>query len=435
MELSLMNMIVDENKVVTAVTLSRRLHIMTDEATKAMVEFYDKHKTGGDIWATFIVYGSREKFGVPVRSSVLCRDEDVEKVKAQFKTVHSVKLFSLQTVKIEDLNSLLVGDRLEDQKFFRSDAERSLIRSKLVRHFAEELCEKLQSGNSDVLIAMRHLLGDAQNQKSPAKVASSHSPKKGSLQPQKLDNLFKKACERQKTPKSTPKKEARKSPWSSEKAESLSQSTDESVESTDIPLHNKIRRSRNSQKEVKVEDDDSPVEAASKQTSTSKKNLSSKFSSTFSKTKKLNKDIFDDEDSSPEKSNEVKEKSPDRAPEKPNNANKRKLSPAPSKKLKEAFQPPHDCEDSQESAASSDGDHIPAKKKKMVKTVETYQDEDGFLVTKEVVNMVETDEPEEPHSKPLRPANNNKVSQAAHHKKKSAAAAGTQKISAFFTKK
>ncbi|KAK6759962.1 hypothetical protein RB195_021489 [Necator americanus] len=413
MELSLMNMIVDENKVVTAVTLSRRLHIMTDEATKAMVEFYDKHKTGGDIWATFIVYGSREKFGVPVRSSVLCRDEDVEKVKAQFKTVHSVKLFSLQTVKIEDLNSLLVGDRLEDQKFFRSDAERSLIRSKLVRHFAEELCEKLQSGNSDVLIAMRHLLGDAQNQKSPAKVASSHSPKKGSLQPQKLDNLFKKACERQKTPKSTPKKEARKSPWSSEKAESLSQSTDESVESTDIPLHNKRIRKR----------------------STSKKNLSSKFSSTFSKTKKLNKDIFDDEDSSPEKSNEVKEKSPDRAPEKPNNANKRKLSPAPSKKLKEAFQPPHDCEDSQESAASSDGDHIPAKKKKMVKTVETYQDEDGFLVTKEVVNMVETDEPEEPHSKPLRPANNNKVSQAAHHKKKSAAAAGTQKISAFFTKK
>ncbi|ETN79270.1 hypothetical protein NECAME_02696 [Necator americanus] len=191
----------------------------------------------------------------------------------------------------------------------------------------------------------------------------------------------------------------------------------------------------NAQKEVKVEDDDSPVEAASKQTTTSKKNLSSKFSSTFSKTKKLNKDIFDDEDSSPEKSNEVKEKSPDRAPEKPSNANKRKRSPAPSKKLKEAFQPPHDCEDSQESAASSDADHIPAKKKKMVKTVETYQDEDGFLVTKEVVNMVETDEPEEPHSKPLRPANNNKVSQAAHHKKKSAAAAGSQKISAFFTKK
>ncbi|EPB78675.1 phosphatidylinositol 3- and 4-kinase [Ancylostoma ceylanicum] len=218
MEGMLMNMIVDEHRVVTAVTISRKLDIMADEANRAMAEFYEKYKGQNDIWASFVVTGSCEKFGVSVLSTVVCREEDLERVKTQFKTVESVKLFSLQTVKIEDLNSLLAGDRLEDHKFFRTDADRTVMRSRLVQQCSEELSEMLQSGNSDVLLAMKHLLVSPSGMKSPPRHNSGPSPKKNEpQQQQKMDNLFKKACQRQKTPKNTPVKEARKSPWSNKK--------------------------------------------------------------------------------------------------------------------------------------------------------------------------------------------------------------------------
>ncbi|RCN27929.1 hypothetical protein ANCCAN_26334, partial [Ancylostoma caninum] len=344
-------------------------------------------------------------------------------------SVVSISIFT----SFKDLNSLLAGDRLEDHKFFRTDADRTVMRSKLVQQCSEELSAMLQSSNSDVLLAMKHLLVSPSGTKSPPKHNSGLSPKKNEpKQQQKMDTLFKKACERQKTPKNTPTKEARKSPWSNKKdADDSNGATGDSADSLDgAPSRN----TRSSQEKMEIDQDDSPVKAT-KQAKAVKRDLSNKFSTSAPKPKKLNKDIFDDEDSSPEKSKEVKEESPDRDAEKL--AAKRKRSPScpPFTGPGKASEPAHDSEECQESTVSSTTElEVPAKKRKMFKTIETYKDEDGFLVTKEVLRMEETEEPAESHSKPLRPANNNKASHPPQPKKKSAST-GTQKISAFFAKK
>ncbi|EYB96300.1 hypothetical protein Y032_0151g2802 [Ancylostoma ceylanicum] len=190
---------------------------------------------------------------------------------------------------------------------------------------------------------------------------------------------------------------------------------------------------------MEIDQDDSPVKVT-KQAKAVKRDLSNKFSSASApKAKKLNKDIFDGEDSSPEKLKEVKEESPD--PDAEKIAAKRKRSPScpPLKTGEEAGEPSQGHEECQEGTVSSTTEEgVPTKKRKMYKTIETYKDEDGFLVTKEVLRMEETVEPTQTHSKPLRPANNNNNNNKAPHPpqpKKKSASTGTQKISAFFTKK
>ncbi|CAJ0610491.1 unnamed protein product [Cylicocyclus nassatus] len=364
MDRTLMNMIVDEGLVVTAVTLSRKKNITTSEANRAMTDFYKDHRDS-NIWATYIVSGFCEKFGLPVRSSIVCREEDLENIKKQFLSVSSVTLFSLQAVKVEELPSILARDRLEDLKFFRTDAERTVILSKVVQHCAEELSVKLQSDRSDVVVAMKHMFDDE---------------------------------------KSSPAKDEVKNPHKQQvAARELKKANPEDGKEH----HNDLI----TQKKVKIDPEDVPT----KRILNGKKNISNKTTVVSPpRTRKLNKEIFDDGDSSPEKSCEVPESSA--------------AKPAQESDIKvEASTEGH-------KKLASDPDQEPPRKKKLIKTVETYKDEDGFLVTKEVTHMVESDEPEEEHSKPLRPANTIKATQA-HHPRKKPAAAGTQKISAFFTKK
>ncbi|KAL6724637.1 hypothetical protein Aduo_019508 [Ancylostoma duodenale] len=184
---------------------------------------------------------------------------------------------------------------------------------------------------------------------------------------------------------------------------------------------------------MEVDQDDSPVKTT-KQAKAVKRDLSNKFSTSAPKAKKLNKDIFDDEDSSPEKSKEVKEESPGRDAEKLAATRKRRSPSCPPLKGPTA-EPSHETEDCQDTASSASDQGVPVKKRKMFKDIETYKDEDGFLVTKEVLRMVETEEPVESHSKPLRPANNNNKAPHPPAPKKKSASTGTQKISAFFSKK
>ncbi|KAJ1348839.1 hypothetical protein KIN20_004232 [Parelaphostrongylus tenuis] len=96
MERVLMNMIFDENKIVTAVTLSRSQDIPIEEAFSAMKQFYEKHRNSNGLWATFNVTGSATICGVCANSTVLCRDCDLDRIKDSFSEVFAVELFSLQ---------------------------------------------------------------------------------------------------------------------------------------------------------------------------------------------------------------------------------------------------------------------------------------------------------------------------------------------------
>ncbi|CAJ0609447.1 unnamed protein product [Cylicocyclus nassatus] len=154
MDKTLMSMILDERLVVTAVTLSRKEKITTSEAYRAMTEFYKKHTNHGGIWATVIVSGYREKFGVSVRSTIVCREEQLETVKKQFLNVDSVELFSLQAVPLKDISSILARDRLEDLKSFHIDTKENAPNP--VKYCAEDF-EVLRSDQHEVFNAMKRM--------------------------------------------------------------------------------------------------------------------------------------------------------------------------------------------------------------------------------------------------------------------------------------
>ncbi|VDK66574.1 unnamed protein product [Cylicostephanus goldi] len=140
-----------------------------------------------------------------------------------------------------------------------------MILSKVVQRYAEELSEKLQNDGGDVFVAMRHVFDDGES--SPAKVdVKIPSPKK---------------------PIAAVDKEARKN----------TKPVDSGKEH-----HDEL----SAQKKMKID----PEDVTTERRPNGKRHIPNETSAASPpRTKKLNKDIFDDGDSSPEKSRGIPEPS------------------------------------------------------------------------------------------------------------------------------
>lgn len=353
-----MDLVFNENKIVTAVTLSRHQDIPIDEAYSSMKKFHEMHNDLDGLWATFNVTGSTTVYGVRANSTVLYRDTDLDKIRDAFNEIYTVELFSLQTVKIEDLRSLMTVVRLQDETFLRVNTNRAPVYSREVSLMARDLRDGIKVAKSDILLSMKSILFKHDN---------SH-----------LSNI--------------------KLVDGEEKAH---------MEVTNVAVNDRFLESN----DIFSANQSQISSAHSQQSLPNMDNLPQSSSSS--------------EDSlSPKPCHDVTSKSdPEEVSIQPESEGKER--PSDDKEMVSCKR-----------KKVTNCDEVPVKKKQAERFVETYRDEDGFLVTKEVIRIVETIESaSERESRSLRSVNLNKDTHPASKKKNSSHVSITPKISSFFPKK
>ncbi|KJH40066.1 hypothetical protein DICVIV_14019 [Dictyocaulus viviparus] len=353
-----------------------------------MKEFYDKHKGASGLWAAFVVRGSVNKFGVRSNATVLYRDTDLEEIKDAFDEVFAVELFSLQVIEATDLRMLLVVAQSQEHKSF-GKVNRGPVYSRELAQMAEDLRCKVQKADSDVLLAMRNFLGENE-----AVQLNEKQVKK-----EEINTDGNKAI----TVKKNTVSKKRKSGDSNVLASNDSNFNTNCVKKEGIRFHDKSQTTC-------VSNNCPPLSfGTSKPCATNESflNLS-------------NNDIFDDEVDDHNGSGEPSQLHHESPIEKSDeNVATEAISKSKPKEKLDSLVP--ECSGAEDVASNTEQvisvkkevknfEEVPVKKKKTERLVETYKDEDGFLVTKEVVKVVESDESSNTYrSKPLCSSQLNKV--------------------------
>ncbi|CAI4224033.1 unnamed protein product [Auanema sp. JU1783] len=409
-------MLFDDQRIVTALTLSRHSGSLVEDAKESITSFYESNKGKNGLWAIYSITGDMERQGIVCKSTVLAKESELEEKKSNFQKITASEVFSLQVRDVEDVYSVFLADMMEDKDFFRSDNDRAPIKTKKIEYFRQIM----ETNHKDQLelIAKTIELSKTAGVKPVVTKKSTIVDKKPDIK-----KMFEKACTKEKTPRNSPKKEVRESPFSSPEESTSSDST---------------QKKRN--RKIIIDDEDSlspPAKEPKQEPETTPKKEEKPIVRSEKKESKnlLKEDIFDANASSPEKEAEPEQMEVDspvkKSKKKSNSENKKP------KKSSQIINEDNDEKPEEPVVRRSPRKHFQGgaveKKKKMIKSYETFMDDEGFLVTKEVVREQSVEPEEAAVAKPLSPK---KINQTTLTKPKTTKTANQQsKISSFFTKK
>ncbi|KAF8381457.1 hypothetical protein PRIPAC_70599 [Pristionchus pacificus] len=416
----------------------------------ARVEEQQRRKRG--LNAVYMLTGERKDRDDSHRDAIiLVRETDLERTKNGFERVDECTLFSLQCMHIEELHTLLSADIVDNEEYLDGDQDRiGIAFTEHPVHFTDEdiakEVKKKAINSFDVIKASaagRKDIGQFkrdQEEKQRKKEEAEHN---------RLEMLFQKACDRPKTPKSSPKK-VPASPFSSGKK----REEKEDEETSNSPV---VQRKR--QRKIMLDNEsDGEEECASPKESEVKKRKEEKKEEKKRETRGDKKkdeekkkkratiesddDLFDTADDSPVKK-DIKEEEMDVDEE------EEKPSRKKGKKEEKRGEKTRTLEESGGLRRSprKQAETPSGPSKRFVQKDVTFVDKDGMMGTRrEMVEVEITEEErarekreEEAKRKPLEAAKKGNVPGPAKNTSAKGAAkkpvAGQSKISAFFTKK
>ncbi|GMT31443.1 hypothetical protein PFISCL1PPCAC_22740, partial [Pristionchus fissidentatus] len=307
-------MLYNESKFVTALTLARHTDTDSRLAMGVMRDFYAKvdeeQRRKHGLYGVYVLTGERADRDASHRdATILVREADLERTKTTFSRLDECTLFSLQCQPIEELHSLLRSDALDNDEFIDSDHKRLGI---VFTDLKLDAMERCMAGNPrppntfDIMTAnaagKRDVFAFKREQEEKKK-------KKEEAEAKKMEQLFQKACDRQKTPKNSPKK-VPASPFSSGKKKEVKQQEDEEMdEASNSPILNRKRQRKImlDDEEPVVEKEKNKGEKSPKETAPKKRKEDEKKEKKKEEPKKKrvviesDDDLFDAGDSSPEK--------------------------------------------------------------------------------------------------------------------------------------
>ncbi|CAJ0581747.1 unnamed protein product, partial [Mesorhabditis spiculigera] len=417
--------LVDEAQPCSIVRLSRRANCPVTQASRCLAEFYSvkKNKLNG-LEAVHLIKGFAEREGIAAEVIKLVRASDLRDELGFLTTALDQGIYALSIGRIEDLPTLLRSDHLDTPKYLFLDPKLSCVDGE---DLASEFRSKMSATNAadrESAMAAREAFVLEQEK---AVAASMRKKDRG---PPTIQKMFAKA--RMASPQKA-RPPARTSP-----AKPPSVKSDEDVESEEEPETPPPPKKRGAKRVIVSDSEDSYDQAPT----------TSKTKTPVKKTAEPSSydDIFDANDSSPEKSAPA---SPEiRTPPK---KRQKKPEASGSKKGQAKLDGNAKKMPSQDSSSPDRMDTTMVqergskKKTVLVHGQETVMDEDGYLVTRPAMVEKEVDEESEAaeeakkkETRTLKPAGNVPTSgkpAAAAAANKASKPAGQRGIASFFQKK
>lgn len=412
----------DSEKILTVTYLSRHADISVHEARDELEGFYTANKERANLYAVYLISGEMQKVGEMSQTGnsdgkfcrfQLVKEGELEDVKRGYSVVDSCEIFCLYTRPNMTLFELYNVDHMEDNEFVGTDPERSWIhcplaqikRAEMLEQHAESAknLEKMAKVKSTQSQGGRH--HETLNEKGSGQLPEGFINQK-KKEVSSVNSFFSKAAASRKrsfSPEKEIDRKACKSPAGDNKQEFYEGETSRHPHS----------QKRRSQRIFIDGEEDGEREKETAKMSAKKKSVNGKESLTqknatslhdakadeidkadqkeLTKTRLSQEDLFSDGASSPE---------PERMPmDDPEEGYKEKQSASfVSAAKKKCRSPPRSVmADSKAkpklAETESADDNKPPTRKEHV--TETYLDEDGFMVTKQVLKDVIVNSPAE----------------------------------------
>lgn len=429
----------DSEVIVTVNYLSRHAGIPIQDARDELERFYSKNKDKAALYAVYLITGEMKKprmegsertsaqESMKYRRVQLVRDSNLVKVKNKYEKVDTCEIFCLHTHPIKSLYSLYNVDHLDDDEFLETDPDRSwiscpaaeLLRSEMLKDHAESAKRLEESTKKQSPQASRS-----------SEPCCSKSTAQRSKDKSDISALLAKAAARPKVV--TPEKKTMENSVSTTKSdEARNVHTNEESSS----VGSKKRRGR----PILIDDEESGENL-----------VESREHKEYEKNKFIplsQKDLFSDGMSSPEPEEKIeieKVEDEERPPKKGSKKMKDKKSSSPPVK-KARTSPVRSLSTSVTTERVEEIAETSKKPSRKEYVTETYVDEDGFMVTKQVQKDVEVEgmtekaennkEKAMPPQKPLTPVKSQNTRKATDKKLPKKPMQGQSKISSFFAKK
>lgn len=386
--------LLDSHQLVTITYLSRHAEIPIPDAKDELRSFYNRNRKLTELHAVYVVSGELrrgeenrpKKNGMQncpekYRRTQLVREEELEALKKKFEVVDTCEIYCLHTKPIESLLLLYNVDRLEDEEYAMTDPERSWLSCPA----AEVKRSAMFTAHPDSAKLFEKTV-KAQQRKGGRKARSARTPSPGKKKGD--DEKYANACAHTRL---TPQKSSPKSPFQQKKEAKQKQSP--SVAETTTQEENKKQRGRRivldetidktkQSKQRKPSKSDTPCPVAEKENSQKSNESEMPLKETVKKAALGQDDVFSDGASSAEEPMDINEDVAESEKEAPPPAKKHRLSNEV--KTSKVRQEKLAREQSQQSKKATKKEYV----------TETFVDEDGFMVTKEVLKEVEV-QPEE----------------------------------------
>ncbi|GMR30144.1 hypothetical protein PMAYCL1PPCAC_00339, partial [Pristionchus mayeri] len=213
---TLEELLFNQKRVVTALTLARYADTKSKQAMSVMNEFFSRPdkpfmKKEKGLYGVYLLSGERkDRDELHRNASILVRENDLDATKETFSRIDECTLFSLQCIELEDLCHIFRADEEDNFSFLASDHERfGIVFTDLQPGKTDEewaaIARKKMPNSFDVMKA--YAAGKGQDVYAYKREEEEKKKKKEAAEHQRLESLIQKAVEeRQKTPKASPSK-------------------------------------------------------------------------------------------------------------------------------------------------------------------------------------------------------------------------------------
>ncbi|KHN74841.1 DNA polymerase delta subunit 3 [Toxocara canis] len=436
----------DSEQIVTIGYLSRHADISIDDAREELQSFYEENKGKTDLHAVYLISGElnaeRSKGDQPQDKPTKChrlqliREKNLDSIKRNYRCISTCEIFCLHSRPIKSLYLLYSVDRLDDEEFTRTDQERSWISCPAAHvkraEMLEEHCE-----NAKQLEEIAKKAEHAPRSVSGSQPSTSKSIVQKSAEKNDISALFAKAAAKQK--QATPKKMSHKSPLNTpSSAETMAEGGNAESAISQKRRGRRILVDNEDEEEAKRNLEETKEEPRKLKVQESKKTKveSSGKANTKQSLVLSQDDLFSDGGSSPERM-DIGE-----------NEEEEDAVTTPPKKLRRSPRKLTNSDSVKESKCTAKQTDSSAKDKKPTRkeyVTETFIDDDGFMVTKQVLKDVDIESTEGQNAeqsktqKPLLPIGMDNIVSTDKPSERTRAASkrtphGQSKISAFFKK-